>query len=56
MVEITNKYSYSSRSDPLYSEIILVCNQFQKFFLELTNMTVSNIITSQNDQAQLKLL
>lgn len=34
--DITEKYSYLGRSDPLYEEIILVCNQVHDFILDLT--------------------
>lgn len=34
--DITEKYSYLSRSDPLYEEIILVCDQVHDFILDLT--------------------
>lgn len=33
---ISYKYSYEQRSDPLYEEIILVCNQAHDFMLHLT--------------------
>ena len=52
MAEITNKYSYLSRSDPLYHEIIIVCDQFQKFLLNLTTYSVDNI----NNPMQVKIL
>ena len=42
--DITRKYSLLSRSDPLYEEIILVCDQVHEFLLELT----FKIIQSQN--------
>lgn len=56
MSEITNKYSYLSRSDPLYHEIIIVCNQFQQFLLKLTTFSVDNIINHQNNPMHIKIL
>jgi len=56
MVEITNKYSYLTRSDPLYHEIIIVCNEFHKFLLTLTNHSVANILQNQSDPNQIKIL
>lgn len=34
--DITAKYSYLGRSDPLYEEIILVCNQIHDYILQIT--------------------
>lgn len=34
--DITLKYSYLGRSDPLYEEINLVCDQVQNYILDLT--------------------
>ena len=33
---ISNKYSIESRSDPLYEEIIVMCEKTHDFLLELT--------------------
>ena len=35
--EMTHKYTTSSRSDPLYAEIIKVCNELHDFFNQLTS-------------------
>lgn len=56
MSEITHKYSYLSRSDPLYHEIIIVCNEFQKFLLTITKYSVENIVMNQNNPVQIKIL
>ena len=56
MVEITNKYSYLTRSDPLYHEIIIVCNEFHNFLLTLTNHSVANILQNQSNNEQIKIL
>lgn len=51
--DITAKYSILSRSDPLYEEIILVCDQTHDFLLDLT----MKIIQSQNmNEATLGIL
>ena len=42
--DITTKYSYLGRSDPLYEEIILVCDQVHDYILQIT----FNIIQSQS--------
>ena len=46
--DITAKYSILSRSDPLYEEIILVCDQTHDFLLDLT----MKIIQSENLNAK----
>ena len=33
--DITNRYGYSARSDPLYKEIIFVCNQTHDYLMKL---------------------
>ena len=51
--DITFKYSYLSRSDPLYEEIIMVCDQLHDFLLELTLKIVQ---TANLDQGTLEIL
>lgn len=51
--DITFKYSYLSRSDPLFEEIILVCDQVHDFLLE---MTFKIIQTANMDKATLEIL
>lgn len=46
--DITRKYSLLTRSDPLYEEIILVCDQVHDFLLDLT----VKIIQSQSMDAR----
>lgn len=51
--DITRKYSLLTRSDPLYEEIILVCDQVHDFLLDLT----VKIIQSQSmDEGTLAIL
>jgi hypothetical protein len=48
ITKMTNKYSYSMRSDPLYEEIIYVCDTVHDAFLVLT----ANLVQSLQDPVQ----
>ena len=56
MAEITNKYSYLTRSDPLYSEINLTCDAFHNFLLSVTRNSIANIFQNQQDPTYIKIL
>lgn len=43
---ITHKYSYESRSDPLYEEIIFMCDRVHDFLLELTLSVLQRVQTN----------
>ena len=43
---ISYKYTYEQRSDPLYEEIIIMCDQTHDFFLELTVNTIRSVISN----------
>ena len=51
--DITKKYSVLSRSDPLYEEIIMVCDQTHDFLLDLT---VKIIQSQSKDSGTLAIL
>lgn len=46
---ITEKYSYLSRSDELYHEIVVVCDAVHDFLLDLTVKLLTNL--GQGDQS-----
>ena len=46
---ISYKYTYESRSDPLYEEIIMMCNEVHDFLLELTANTLQKATQNSND-------
>lgn len=54
------RYEYSERSDPLYEEIILVCDETHDIFLMYVQMLLSKFYnpqdTSSNNLMNLKLL
>lgn len=56
MSEITHKYSYLSRSDPLYHEINVTCDTFHKFLLEMTRNTIQSVLQDQTQEDLLKIL
>lgn len=45
---IIAKYEWSMRSDPLYEEIILVCNESHDAMMQLTKNTIDFVSSSQN--------
>jgi hypothetical protein len=49
--EMTHKYTTSSRSDPLYAEIIKVCNELHDFFKQLTSSILQSVISEPNSSA-----
>ncbi len=48
--DITVKYTHLSRSDPLYEEIIKVCDEIHDFLKDLTTMTLQTVINDNNKQ------
>lgn len=57
MRKLFEKYEYSSRSDPLYSEIIVACDATHNALLALTTYLVQQLSVLQGDiPVQLKLL
>ena len=50
---ISYKYSYESRSDPLYQEIIKVCDEVHDFLLELTANRLQNVLDGNSDINQI---
>lgn len=49
MTMLTYRYTYSSRSDPLYSEIILVCDDTHDFLLRVTESVLECLQNNQPD-------
>jgi hypothetical protein len=46
--DITHKYTYLSRSDPLYEEIIKVCDEAHDFLKDLTTNVLQTVINNSN--------
>jgi hypothetical protein len=53
MTMITYRYTYSSRSDPLYSEIILVCDDTHDFLLRVTESALECIQNNHHETQNL---
>jgi hypothetical protein len=49
MTMITYRYTYSMRSDPLYREIILVCDDTHDFLLRVTESVLACIQSNSPD-------
>lgn len=46
--DITHKYTVMSRSDPLYAEIIKVCDEAHDFLKDLTTSVLQRVIADSN--------
>lgn len=53
---ISHKYSYEQRSDPLYEEIIIVCDEAHDFLIELMKNTVSKVMGGNASEFEMKIL
>lgn len=49
MTMLTYRYTYSTRSDPLYLEIILVCDDTHDFLLRVTDSALECVLMPQLD-------
>lgn len=54
--DITHKYTYLSRSDPLYEEIIKVCNEVHDFLKDLTTAVLQRVMNEPSLAAEAELL
>lgn len=54
--EITHKYTYLSRSDPLYGEIIKVCDEMHDYLKDLTTGVLQQVINRNGDTEMLEIL
>jgi exportin-2 (importin alpha re-exporter) len=53
---ISHKYSYEQRSDPLYEEIIIVCDEIHDFLIELMKNTVSKVMAGNASEFEVNIL
>jgi exportin-2 (importin alpha re-exporter) len=53
---ISHKYTYESRSDPLYEEIIIVCDTVHDFLLELAVNTLQRVMQNPSDGGQVVVM
>jgi hypothetical protein len=51
--DITYKYSVEQRSDPLYAEIILVCDQTHDFLLSITGKIITSNVNFDDNTLQI---
>lgn len=53
---ITHKYTYSSRSDPLYEEIIKVCDEIHDYLKDLTTNILQSVLNNPNEIPNVTIL
>ncbi len=53
---ISYKYTYESRSDPLYEEIIIMCNEMHDYLLDLTINILARVHQNPNNIEEVVIL
>lgn len=56
MAEITHKYSYMTRSDPLYNEINISCDAIHNFLIAATRNSIASIFQNSSNPAHILIL